>query len=342
MAGHYVPWLIVWSVTNLFLAIDVVWLSYSRLVFAPSNITNFVASLGLLGAMAVIAIVIEWRVRNDQAPIARIIARATQSLRLFLLTGAALIALGAVGVTFSYLTTSTADALQDANLAAFDRALGFDWPSFLAWTNTMPNFVFALRAAYHTTGPQLILIPVMLAITLKRDRLAEFMAVFAVSSLLTGVTMTLVPAEGAFAYFKPDPATFSHYSPISGMWHHATLVELRQAAAPVLDFTKATGLVTFPSFHTVLAILTCYAVRDWRWLLGPVVALNTVVLIGTVTEGGHHLVDLLAGAAVVCVSIVFVRWLSRPAFAGVWRTKVNVSTVHHQMNDICGRDDGAV
>lgn len=306
------PWLVAWSVVGIFLMIDLVWWPFSRLTFVAANTGSFTASMGIIGAMAFISIAIERRVQNDQSRPALVIARAAQSLQLFLQAGATLIALGATGVTFSYLATGNAGSLQDANLAAFDRALGFNWPAFLAWTNQYPMLVWLLRTAYHSTGPQLFLLPVLLAMFLRRDRLAEFMAVLAVSSLLTGVIMAFVPAAGAYAYFKPDSATFDNYAPISGMWHHATLVALRENAAPVLDFSMTQGLVTFPSFHTVLAILTCYAVRGWHWIFWPTVMLNAVVLVGTITEGGHHFVDLLAGAAVVCTAISFVARLAYP------------------------------
>jgi membrane-associated phospholipid phosphatase len=71
------------------------------------------------------------------------------------------------------------------------------------------------------------------------------------------------------------------------------------------------GLVTFPSFHTTLGILIVYAVRDFKVLAIFVGALNAVMIVATMPEGGHHLVDVLAGAGVALASISTVRYAVR-------------------------------
>ena len=83
--------------------------------------------------------------------------------------------------------------------------------------------------------------------------------------------------------------------------------ETRASPTPVLDFAKAEGLVTFPSFHTTLAIITTYAVRGVRYVFAPVCALNAVVIVATLPEGGHHLIDLVAGALIAAVAIAVAR-----------------------------------
>jgi membrane-associated phospholipid phosphatase len=164
-----------------------------------------------------------------------------------------------------------------------------------------------LRGPYHSTGPQLVLVLVALALTRQRERLGEFLAVFAICSAATGIAMLSIPSEGAYAYYRPDLATFTNYSSLSGMWHHPTLVALRTDAAPLLNFLNSQGLVTFPSFHTALAIMTTYAVREWRPLFIVVGGINAAVIVGTITEGGHHLVDIIAGASITVASIALVQ-----------------------------------
>ncbi|HEY5084241.1 MAG TPA: phosphatase PAP2 family protein, partial [Rhizomicrobium sp.] len=63
------------------------------------------------------------------------------------------------------------------------------------------------------------------------------------------------------------------------------------------------GLIAFPSYHGVLAILLiwyAWPVRQLRW---PFLAINSVVLICTPEQGGHHLVDVLAAFPVAALSI---------------------------------------
>jgi membrane-associated phospholipid phosphatase len=83
---------------------------------------------------------------------------------------------------------------------------------------------------------------------------------------------------------------------------------LRSGPAAVLDFRKMEGLVTFPSFHTVLAIITAYAFRGFRLLALPALVLNGAVIVSTLPEGGHYLVDVLAGALIAAAGIALVRW----------------------------------
>lgn len=72
-------------------------------------------------------------------------------------------------------------------------------------------------------------------------------------------------------------------------------------------FHECTGLVTFPSFHTSLAIITAYAVRGIKFVATPVAILNGIVIISTLPEGGHYLIDLIAGAIISTIAIVAIR-----------------------------------
>jgi membrane-associated phospholipid phosphatase len=64
--------------------------------------------------------------------------------------------------------------------------------------------------------------------------------------------------------------------------------------------------VTFPSYHAVLAIITSFAVRGVRHVSWPVALLNVAVVVSTIPEGGHYLVDVVAGAAIAMVSILLI------------------------------------
>ena len=51
--------------------------------------------------------------------------------------------------------------------------------------------------------------------------------------------------------------------------------------------------------------------RDTRWLMIPVLMLNGAMIVTTLPVGGHHMSDVIAGAALTFGAIVFVRRLSR-------------------------------
>ena len=296
---------IAWAVMFVLLAIDFIWFPLSRLTFPPSSTLRLGWTALAVVVLVYVPVVIRYWIRADSSPACRFTAAAAESLSFLVYGAAFVIAMGILGMTFSYLSVSLPLPLRDAELAAIDRALGFDWREFLTVANAHPVIAQMLRAAYRSSGPQLVLLLIFLSVTRRRDRLVEFLAIFAMSLLLTMVGMTLVPAEGAYAFFAPMPAQFSNFGPDSGMWHHATFVALRTQAAPVLDFADAQGLVTFPSFHTILAIITSYAVRDIRYVAVPTATLNLVVVVSTLPEGGHYLIDLIAGG-LIAVFVIFV------------------------------------
>ena len=199
---------------------------------------------------------------------------------------------------------------MDEQLATLDAMLGFNWVSFLAASNQSAVWSSALFWAYHALGPQ---VPIVLLVHLMRqrqDRVFEFIALMAVSSLFTGPLMAIFPAAGAYAFYKPAPELFSNLTAQAGMWHYSTLLSLRSGAPYELIVSNAEGLVTFPSFHTALGILVVYALRDIRPLFVAALIVNAVMIVSTLPEGGHHLVDVIVGAAIGVLSVAIVRLLS--------------------------------
>jgi membrane-associated phospholipid phosphatase len=306
--------MLAWGVVIVFFVTDLVWFPFARLTFAAGNFLRLLwTALAVAGIYAVVGIV-SHRLRRrgaDRSVIGRGMTRIAEGAGLLFRAGTFSIALAIVGVTFSYLTASLGMPFRDAELAAIDKAMGFNWPAFLAFTNDTPAAGIILRTAYHSAGPQLLALYLFLSFACWWERLAEFLAILAISSLLTALGVTFVPAEGAYAFYAPSPEMFTSFSAKAGMWHHEVLTSLRTSPAPMLEFAKAEGLVTFPSFHTTLAIITTYAVRGVRYIFVPVCALNAVVIVATLPEGGHHLIDLFAGALIAAVAIAVARRVSR-------------------------------
>jgi membrane-associated phospholipid phosphatase len=201
-----------------------------------------------------------------------------------------------------------APPLQDAKLASLDQMLGFDWLGFLALSNSSRAVSSGLTVAYHSAFPQLLLLYFVLSFSGREQRLAEFLTLFCMTFAATCFLMILVPAAGAYAYYQPPRKMFDGFSPDAGMWHYEVFTLLRAKATPVLKVEHMKGLVTFPSFHTALAIVTAYAARNIPLIALPAAILNAIVIVSTLPEGGHYLVDVLAGAIVAVISIALVRW----------------------------------
>jgi membrane-associated phospholipid phosphatase len=299
---------IVWQCVGGFILVDVIWLQASSLSFARSNwkvCSEFLFYINLAGAFFSL---VSYRLRGKADRVALFLRAALQRTEL-LSRGCLVIGVsGTAGMVFSYLATSAAYPLTDHFLAEFDFAFGFNWPAFLKATNSNPVLASLLTHAYQSTLLVTEGVLIWLSIRGRGEKLAEFLAILNLTSVGVGLGLLIAPAAGAFAYFNPAPQLFSNFGAPGEMWSFSKVfIALRDGSLSVIDVSVPEGIVSFPSFHTVLGIITTYALRDDRWLMVCVLALNAIMVISTLPVGGHHLVDVLAGVAISIVAIAIVR-----------------------------------
>src|SRR5208283_1718480 len=103
------------------------------------------------------------------------------------------------------------------------------------------------------------------------------------------------PAQSAWVYYNIEPGKIPPFL--------IDLNALRSGSLPVVNLQRLDGLITFPSFHTAVAVLLIYAARGTPALVLATV-INALMILSTFTEGGHYLVDVVAGAAVALLAIV--------------------------------------
>lgn len=294
-------------VTALFAAFDALLLPASSIVFSPRN---YLETARVAAALA-FGFAIGWgtlrHFRRDESRMGLLVRQLADGLRILTLAGGLFALFGLFAGLFMYLASDTSAPLIDGALARADAALGLHWLPLLERVNAAPLVARGLVFAYATTGPVLILLFPLLAFSRREDRLMELVALIAVTSLFTGILMYLFPAAGAYAWFQPAAPLWSNLSAQAGMWHYEVLQELRSGRPFTYLQSQATGLVTFPSFHTVLAIITAYAARGIRGVFPVLLVLNAIVVVSTVPEGGHYVVDVIAGGLVAVVGIVAVR-----------------------------------
>lgn len=209
------------------------------------------------------------------------------------------------GAILTYLAAARNGPLYDARLAAADAALGFDWRAWYDFVVEHPALKLPFAAAYHSLLPQILLAVLWFSRPARQQRGAE---------LLIGVTVALMLTAAVFSLFPT-------FGPAVGMpelreAYVEDLVGLRNGTLPSLDIMLLKGVIAFPSFHAVLAVLFTYAYRGSRLLL-PVGAFNLVMLLSLPSEGGHYLLDVPGGVAVAIVALLATRVLpvARPALA---------------------------
>ena len=294
------------GVTAAFVAFDLWLLPRSTLIISPANYLATAKTVTTLLVALVGGALVRRRFRNDATRTGAFV-RAMADREIVFANAALVFAIfTAVAALFMFLASNTTAPLVDGQLAAADAAIGFDWPTWLGRTNAVAHLPAILAFAYGTTGPVLAGLLACLCFTRPEERVLELIALVTVTSLCTGILMYLLPAAGAYIWFHPQASLFDAFPTGAGVWHYRILSELRSGEPFTYEQGKAVGLVTFPSFHTILAIITTYAARGLRVVFPALVVLNATMIVSTVPYGGHYLVDVLAGAviAVVCIAAV--------------------------------------
>jgi len=188
-----------------------------------------------------------------------------------------------------FLAATTGLPLLDAILAQLDAMIGFDWDNAARWVNERPLVNLVLQIAYNSMPFQAGIVLLIGSIKRPGDRNSEFMWLLILSMLITCAIFTFTPAVGKIGQMG------THYVQV--------LSELRAGHWSLMDYERPEGIVTFPSFHTTVAILLTYLVRRERWALAIFAPVNVLMILSTPTVGGHYLVDLFGGTAVAWLSI---------------------------------------
>jgi hypothetical protein len=200
--------------------------------------------------------------------------------------------------TLSYAATSLNRPLWDATFHAWDQAIGFDWRHWLGVLDAHPRIHLVLAVAYHSFMPQVPLAIIALVTVRAYRELDAFILAYGLAAVATIAIAACMPALSPLVHLGITPADHPNIVLAVPREFEAQALALREGTMRMIDLDGAQGLVTFPSFHTVAAVLL--AIAFWRV---PVVrwaglALNAAMLIAIPIEGSHYLVDVFAGAAV--------------------------------------------
>jgi hypothetical protein len=228
--------------------------------------------------------------------------RPDPRLAAMLLGTAFLLAFSLAASLLNYLLITRAGARIDLQLAALDRAMGFDWPRVMAWMARYPALNLAAKAAYSSMLPQVALLTIAVAAKTP-EQVYRFLLALALSALACIAIWSFAPSFGAFSVYPPPP-------PMTLALDQAyanELVRLLRDGPGVISPRDIKGLIGFPSYHAVLALLVMWHARKLRYLRWPAILLNTAVLLATPVQGGHHLVDVLAAFPVAAIVLFIAR-----------------------------------
>ncbi len=203
----------------------------------------------------------------------------------------------------SYLLMTVAGPRIDAQLAAVDGAFGFHWPQLMAFAARHPMLNRLLALAYISVLPQTVLLMLAMGWTKKSAELYAFSLALAAGAVITLAVWTCFPSFGAFSLYTLPDAVAAKLGLVLGFDYGHDLVEMLKHGPGFISPAELRGVVGFPSYHTVQALLLIRYGWTLPRLRPVVLPLNLAVLAATPIQGGHHLVDLAGGAVVAVVAI---------------------------------------
>jgi membrane-associated phospholipid phosphatase len=202
------------------------------------------------------------------------------------------------GCVLTYIAARFDLPLRDAQFAHYDALLFFDWGRWSSFVAAHQTFEFALSVAYSTILPQTIGSVFFFSHIRRPDRNDELLRTTIVAAIITTAISGLLPAQGP------------HLKTQSFDWW-VTLDVLRGPAPATFSVQHLQGIIVFPSFHTVAAILLTYAHRPPLRTFGATLILNLLMLLSVPSEGQHYLIDVLSGAVVAAFSIALLKLAGR-------------------------------
>jgi len=198
-----------------------------------------------------------------------------------------------------YLVARVPGGLHDGALASADRALGLPAASIVAWAAHRPWLQHALTISYDSLiwlSFLALVVPPLLSQHDESDELLVGLALCIGASLMV---LAAFPAIGPWACEGVPP---SGAQAATGRM----LLALKAGSPVTLDFSAPEPIVSVPSWHTILAVLSAAALRRVPVGRAMAAAWAAVIVLSTLTTGWHYLMDVIAGVAVALGA----RWLS--------------------------------
>jgi membrane-associated phospholipid phosphatase len=224
-----------------------------------------------------------------------------------------------------YLIARQKGAFQDALLAHWDRRLGLEVPAVLAALDRYPILHSALEISYDGLIPLIFFALVLPVLCDQLAAVKEYILANVFSAVIAMPLFAAFPAIGPWYYYG--------YAPNAEQERTTQIfLALKSEAGFTLGHWNLAGIVAFPSFHTIMAVLSAVALWRIPYVRWFAALLAGLIVVSTVTTGWHYVVDVLAGLAIAALALAAARgyaWLE-----GKW----DASPPTGQTADSAGRE----
>jgi membrane-associated phospholipid phosphatase len=227
--------------------------------------------------------------------------RRDQTIALCTEGFAQLILVLSLGCMLSYPIATIGMPYRDSILNAADLWMGLDWRAYLNLFDSSPLLGDLSYFAYGSILLQIVVLMTALAVTSRFARIQQYILASALALAVTLVIFIVVPAGGIYSFLNVRPSEFGNLAPVLTTEQIVYLDALRSGQTTTIN--ELIGLITFPSFHTVWAILFMWGFFPVRRLRSGAFLLNLFMIASTPVQGAHYFIDLIGGAIVAVLSI---------------------------------------
>lgn len=184
----------------------------------------------------------------------------------------------------------------DYSIVDLENYLHIPMESVVVWTNHHPKFKYLLGVTYDSLTYQMSVIPLFVIFTCHFHLIREYYFHLLCTTLI----------GFSFYYFFPTTAPASVLdSSLFSQEQIATGLKFQQIHHYITPTTNDGGLIAFPSFHAIWAILCVNLVRDWKILCIALSVVNLFLIASCVLLGWHYLTDIIGSVIVLLISYYF-------------------------------------
>jgi membrane-associated phospholipid phosphatase len=188
--------------------------------------------------------------------------------------------------------------LQDSLFGHIDQTLGISVPGIVRWADHH-WLGTVIGSSYPLLQPLIAVAALAPALAGKVRQAREFLLANLVAFAIGVPAFGLLPAVGPWFYY--------HLSPNSAQAYCWSQLQLLRLPGSFVFRSQGVGVVCFPSFHVVWAILGAAALWGFRPLRIPVALLSATIIASTLTTGWHYFSDVLGGIVVAALSLAIAR-----------------------------------
>ena len=146
---------------------------------------------------------------------------------------------------------------------------------------------------YNSLSMEVIVVPLLLILFQQRMYLYEYFILILITALLGFIFYYFFPSSGPASILPPEYFTHSQL---------ATGIKFALVHQHIQPSSLEGGLIALPSYHTIWAWLSTFALRKYKPILAILLIYNGTIMATCILLGWHYFVDLIGSLLVLLMA----------------------------------------